>query len=381
MRTPAHVLALELGIFEEVLDKRGQSSNLSGIFEGFFSYMSRRKLVFKKLACEIVLSPPPSVAYVMNDVLYGAYPAATGVAVKTLMAREPEGVVLQPGFEGKGIYYYHTIEYRLFVLCEDNRKLIIYDIQATDRPGQVSEVSGMPTVSQCYSKKFDMAATDQHILILISTGHLFVIQRNSVRGGSCHALLVWSAGGVIGRCDHLLVSPVYPHKVKVLTIDRDTIHIVDVLLDDQSDSMRREPRYGSYPESKVHWGDLLEPLVSVIPISHHIYGVVTRRRTYMCSKVVCDLSLTNSSLRRSDYYSLAVAQDSKEVHHMQILEGFGDHLFVIRRDTSFGEQPRYEEKDVNLELKRVKSSDTIISDVCPDDPKRLAVYVGTWYSP
>ncbi|KAF4674191.1 hypothetical protein FOL47_009597 [Perkinsus chesapeaki] len=172
----------------------------------------------------------------------------------------------------------------------------------------------------------------------------------------------------------------YPYQVRVVTAARHEMYVIDVLLDERC--WRRLTPYEVFPHREIRWfGDIDKPLTSVIPIVPGVFGVIIRDESTMSSKATCSIRLADSRFRQIGSCTTEVAMDGKEAYHMRIMDGPGDTLYFVRMDTSFKEQAKFTERDYNEELPRIKSSDSIISDVCPDDPKRLAVYTVHWYCP
>ncbi|KAF4674189.1 hypothetical protein FOL47_009595 [Perkinsus chesapeaki] len=366
MKSPGHVLALEVSVFMELMQRRGRDGVLSGVFKEFCNVLRRRELALSYVSATLLLTPPPVFIFIMNDELYGVYPTPTGLNIRKPLVQGDEGVVLQPGFEGKGIYYYHTIEYRLFVLCEDNRELIIYDIQATDRPGQVSEVSGMPDPWLCRSRKLDMAANTDFIYILTPLGDLFYIDRQTVHD-TVEAYRGWRGCYNPDRCERLVLNPSDPRRVRVLVLGYFGINIVDLRLVDKGGKRCFEEL------SEVPWPGAGQSykLMTVVPLEYGILGMVYRTASRYSNRRSCELQLVDSSSRRIGF-ATKVAEDHREVSDMEVICGFGDVVYVLRRDTSFRVQRRFIEAGDD---ESVSSIDTSVSEMLPlEDPMRLTVY-------
>ncbi|KAF4694862.1 hypothetical protein FOZ60_006715 [Perkinsus olseni] len=311
-------MALEVRLFEDLVKARGRCGDLKEVLGEFCARLTRTRWELEAPDGELVLNPPPSYIFVMNEDLCGVYPTPTGVYIRKPLERGEEVMVLQPGFQGtKAVYYYNNNKSQLFVLCEDNRKVIIYDLSASpERPGVTSEVLGLPGLATCYSRKMDMVSNDDYIFILIATGHLFYIIRRDIRD-TVQAYLGWATDGTTGRCRHLLLDPRRPWAVRVITVANYEFFVIDLVLQ--------------------QYVRQLGPRVTL-----------------------------------TDNY--------QEAYHMQILNGPADTAYVLRRDTTFtvDTYPYLREDDGELKLTRdgrcPAASDSVISDVCPDDPKRLTTY-------
>ncbi|KAF4710373.1 hypothetical protein FOZ62_005818 [Perkinsus olseni] len=380
MKSPAHVMALEVKMFEGLMSERGRNGNLPEILGDFCAGLKRkRKCDLVVAENELVLNPPPSYIFVMNEDLCGVYPTPTGVYIRKPLERGEEVMVLQPGFQGtKAVYYYHNNKSQLFVLCEDNRKLIIYDLSASpERPGVTSEVLGLPGLATCYSRKMDMVSNDDYIFILIATGHLFYINRRDIRD-TVQAYLGWSTDGSTGRCDHLLLDPERASSIKVIMIERFSFNIAEIALA----SYRGRPGRAHFMELRTtqkrpSFG-LSTKLVTIVPVEGGMFGLVTRESHTGASKKKAKLHLLDRHFRPLCDDHVTIADDYKEAYHLQILSGPGDALYVLRRDMSFAVQPHFNVPDDRSD-RTASSSDSVISDACPtDDPKRLTVFNAWW---
>ncbi|KAF4702228.1 hypothetical protein FOZ63_032142 [Perkinsus olseni] len=359
-------MALEVKLFEDLVKARDRGGDLKDVLGEFCARLTMTRWKLEAPDGELLLNPPPSYISVMNEGLCGVYPTPTGVYIRKPLERGEEVMVLQPGFQGtKAVYYYHNSKSQLFVLCEDNRKLIIYDLSASpERPGVTSEILGLPGLATCYSRKMDMVSNDDYIFILIATGHLFYINHRDIRD-TVQAYLGWATDGTTGRCRHLLLDPRRPWAVRVITVANYEFFVIDLVL---QQSLKIRNPIGGYDE----------PLVTVIPIEPGLCGVVTRQN-HGVSKKRAAIHLVNGSFRQLGR-RVKLTDNYKEAYHMQILNGPADAAYVLRRDTTFAVDTYPYLSEDDGELKRTRdgrcpyASDSVISDVCPDDPKRLTTY-------
>lgn len=378
MKTPAHAMALEISLFEEMLSRRGMNSETSDMLGDFCANLKRTLWLLSAPEGELVLCPPPAYIFVMNEELCGVYPTPTGVYIRKPLECGEEVMVLQPGYHGTttAAYYYHNSQ--LFVLCEDNRKLIIYDLAGSaGRPGVSSEVLGLPRLAACYTRKIDMVCNDNYIFILVATGHLFYITRMGIRD-TVQAYLGWTTDGTTGRCRQLMLNSRSTCDVTVISVAFRSFTVIDLtLVQDRrwlgnpvltESRMREEQRYGGFDDS----------LVTVIPIEPGLWGVIARSR-WSVSKRRATIQLVDQCFRQLGT-TKTLTEEYSEAYHMQIVNGPGNTAYVLRRDKSFAKDtfPYLRDDDGEPRLtsdgKHPYASDSIISDVGPDDPKRLTIY-------
>ncbi|KAF4743865.1 hypothetical protein FOZ63_010747, partial [Perkinsus olseni] len=253
MRLPPHAMALDLHLFESMVQKSAGMVSLPELLCEFAPYIGKRELTLDCPREEVLVSPPPSYIFVMNEDLCGVYPTPTGVYIRKPLERGEEVMVLQPGFQGtKAVYYYNNNKSRLFVLCEDNRKLIMYDLKSSPKPTSiVVEVLGLPGSKSSYMDEsgVELACTDDFVFVLSGAQHLFCIDRLEVLHGA-QAKLIWSARLTTVESSHLLVDPREPRAAQlILSCSSESQHPW-VLLTLQLKT-RREPLYFSKAFSAI----------------------------------------------------------------------------------------------------------------------------------
>ncbi|KAF4694861.1 Sorl1p [Perkinsus olseni] len=373
MKSPAHVMALEVKYFEGLMNERGRRGDLPEIFGHFCAGLTKTQWALAGPEGELLLNPPPSYIFVMNEDLCGVYPTPTGVYIRKPLERGEEVMVLQPGFQGtKAVYYYHNNKSQLFVLCEDNRKLIIYDLRASpERPGVTSEVLGLPGLATCYSRKMDMVSNDDYIFILIATGHLFYINRRDIRD-SVQAYRGWLAHDSQDGCGHLLLDPRRPWALRVFTVAFDVICVVDLALS-QHPHRSGHPKFRETKTRQVPFAtsSSKRDVVTVVPIEPGLCSIVLRRADCRSKRAGAHLQLANEVFRLRGML-IPLTGNYREAYHMQILSGPADAVYVMRRDTSFSVQTFFNHDEDDEEKSVV--SESVMSDISPDEPKRLTIY-------
>ncbi|KAF4666702.1 hypothetical protein FOZ61_009386 [Perkinsus olseni] len=220
MKLPPHAMALDLHLFESVVQKSAGMGSLPELMCEFAPYIGKRELTLDCPQEEVLVNPPPSYIFVLNEDLCGVYPTLTGVYIRKPLERGEEVMVLQPGFQGtKAVYYYHNNKSQLFVLCEDNRKLIIYDLTTSSEPTSTSvKVSGLPESKAHYDRgngSTEMACTNDFVFILFGTKYLFCIDRSNA-GDWAQAKLIWRLGSRDVDNSHLFVDARQPLAVRVV---------------------------------------------------------------------------------------------------------------------------------------------------------------------
>ncbi|KAF4675408.1 hypothetical protein FOL46_001702 [Perkinsus olseni] len=379
MESPAHVMALEVEYFQGLMNERGRRGDLPEIFGHFCAGLAKRQRALAGPEGELLLNPPPSYIFVMNEDLCGVYPTPTGVYIRKPLERGEEVMVLQPGFQGtKAVYYYNNNKSQLFVLCEDNRKLIIYDLSASpEQPGVTSEVFGLPGLATCYSRKMDMVSNDDYIFILIATGHLFYINRRDIRD-TVQAYRGWIADKSQDGCGHLLLDPQRPWALRVFTVAFDAICVDELDLSPHT-YRSGHPKFRESKTREVPFGtsSRAREVVTVVPIDPGLCSIVLRKGNGRSKQVGAHLELADKHFSERSI-PIPLTGNYKEAYHMQILSGPADAVYVMRRDTSFALQP-----SVNHDEDEEKSvvSESVISDISPDEPMRLTVYRYYTYSP
>ncbi|EEQ99815.1 hypothetical protein Pmar_PMAR020273 [Perkinsus marinus ATCC 50983] len=196
----------------------GGSSSLPEMISEFALYIGKRELSLDCPREQVLVSPSPSYIFVMGDSLCGVYPGPTGVHIREPLNRGEEVMVLYPGFEAstRAVYYHHGSQ--LFVLCEDNRKLIRYDLRSTPGPSSTSvKLLGLPESRLINSndKGAEMVCTDDFVFFLFGSKYLFCIDRQNVSDGA-QAKLIWTARAGEARKCHMLVDPEQPLRVRLV---------------------------------------------------------------------------------------------------------------------------------------------------------------------
>ncbi|KAF4706037.1 hypothetical protein FOZ63_032430 [Perkinsus olseni] len=330
MKSPSHVTALELRLFETLLEGRGRVVAPPELVGEVALFLGTRPCTLDCPREEVLVNPPPSYIFVMNEDLCGVYPTPTGVYIRKPLEGGEEVMVLQPGFQGtKAVYYYHNNKSQLFVLCERNRRLIVYSLSTGGRKqGHVVRVLGLPRAVRSIT---DMVSHGPFLFVLLSRGHLFCIDQSHLTT-TVQAKLVWS-NSFSGRSEGLLVDPREPEWVNVLV--RGDHEIFKVRLRMES---RRAPLY--FQPLMVDMEPITddEPggprLVAVRPVDHRLFALVLRRledsEPRDCWVEICDRDF------ETVMDECKVSQEYTEGRYMQIVSsGHGDVVYILRDDTSF----------------------------------------------
>ncbi|KAF4723441.1 hypothetical protein FOZ62_025775, partial [Perkinsus olseni] len=276
MKLPPHAMALDLHLFESMVQRSAGMGSLPELISEFAPYIGKRDLTLDCPREEILVNPPPSYIFVMNEDLCGVYPAPTGVYIRKPLERGEEVMVLQPGFQGtKALYYYHNNKSQLFVLCEDNRKLIIHELRASSEPISSSvEVLGLPDLSDSYDDDEDtqMVCTDDFVFVLFGTEHLFCIDRLRVENWAQAKLIRFSRCGYLDLAQ-LLVDPQKPQSVQLLTSSCGSSWSLLTL----NLESRQKPLYFKETITAVlpqTAGDDESHIHNVLPVDHHAFAVI-----------------------------------------------------------------------------------------------------------
>ncbi|KAF4723880.1 hypothetical protein FOZ63_031130 [Perkinsus olseni] len=330
MRLPAEIMALELRVLETMLEESGRSGTLPEVGKAYMDFLGTRPCTLDCPREEILVNPPPSYIFVMNEDLCGVYPTPTGVYIRKPLERGEEVMVLQPGFQGtKAVYYYHNNKSQLFVLCERNRRLIVYSLSsASHKQGHVVRVLGLPRAVRSIT---DMVSHGPFLFVLLSRGHLFCIDHSHLTT-TVQAKLIWS-NSFYGRSEGLLVDPREPDWVDVLLRADQAVFTERLKL-----KTRRAPLYFEPLQmgiADITDGDPGGPrLVAVRPVNHRLFALVLRRLDNSgprdCWVEICDRDFETAA------DACKVSREYTEGRYMQIVSsGHRDVVYILRDDTSF----------------------------------------------
>ncbi|KAF4710371.1 hypothetical protein FOZ62_005816 [Perkinsus olseni] len=327
MKSFLQILALESRLFETLLKRRsGQAECSGGLLFVFSSLVPQRRYTLDCPREEILVNPPPSYIFVMNEDLCGVYPTPTGVYIRKPLERGEEVMVLQPGFQGtKAVYYYNNDKSQLFVLCEDNRKLIIHDL-ITEKSVAYS-ILGLPGNGSRSSKNADLVCNPLFAFFLAGTGHLFCIDLRTVDDDALQAKLIWTS-------PHSASPESSYGTVRCMTGAPEAVMVTMAHVGDITtyflgiEHPEKPPLYFTELCKTVNSLGLHLPSdhAVIIPFDDHLNGFVMRTYEHGCSY---RLSLLSDLGRSIDIgYRLPTRQS------LQIVIGAKDVIYLMRQDTS-----------------------------------------------
>ncbi|KAF4674188.1 hypothetical protein FOL47_009594 [Perkinsus chesapeaki] len=378
MILPSHALALDLRLFEAVLESRGGGSAVTELVgEPYTEFLGIRDCTLDCPREEILVSPSPSFIFVMDEELLGVYPTPTGVYIRKPLERGEEVMVLQPGFKGNAVYYYDSKRKCLVVLCNRNRGLIHYKLQPDRPPHPIMEVLGLPRASDYRRSALQMVCSGPFIFTLFGFRHVFCIDRSHPRR-SVQAHLIWSNGRARFRAEQLLVSPTYPKGLRVLLRNRTGVTVVRLRM-----KSRRAPLYFKERPHQAH--DLYHDdpfgarLCMVYPIDDNIYALATYHNVDGRPRE-CWLELRDRMFRFIGD-PVILSPEYVDARDMQIVSGPNGVIYILRDDSSFS--PSFMPEDEwssDSEGSYVSDHDTVdmvetVRDyVGREQSKRISVY-------
>ncbi|KAF4674185.1 hypothetical protein FOL47_009591 [Perkinsus chesapeaki] len=192
MRLPPHVMALELRLFNKMLEKAAGNGPLPDMLHEFAPHLGKRELTLDCPREEILASAAPSFVFVMNEELLGVYPTGNGLHIKKPLKGDEQVMVLKPGFKGEVVYYYDSKNHHLFILHDDMRKLNQYDLSVGPKSKSTIKVHGLIEHHASRPEPTSMLLTKVFVFILLGNNRLFCIDREAI-GESAQAKLIWSS--------------------------------------------------------------------------------------------------------------------------------------------------------------------------------------------
>ncbi|KAF4710370.1 hypothetical protein FOZ62_005815 [Perkinsus olseni] len=342
MRLPAEIMALELRVLETMLEKSGRSGTLPEVGKAYMDFLGTRPCTLDCPREEILVNPPPSYIFVMNEDLCGVYPTPTGVYIRKPLERGVEVMVLQPGFQGtKAVYYYNNNQSRLFVLCEDNRKLIQYNL--SDSPvgqGVTTEVLGLPKATALNKTASQLLYTDDFVFIIFPTGHLFCIDRLDIRDAA-QAKLISADRLDAGSTRSLLSVPGDPKAVKLAVLGYRRFKMITLKL-----KQRRSPLYFEQDTEELDVASKLGETNSEMMLVQDIDGQCLAVMARSGGVSGCRIFLCSRSLRPLGK-ALVFSNEYQPVRNLQVVFGADDLVYILREDNTLVE--RFLEEDYDPE--------------------------------
>lgn len=329
MKSIVHILALESRFFEALLEKRDDCEDCGeGVVPGALMFVYMRLLPDRKLTLdcpreEVLVDPPPSYIFVMNEDLYGVYPTPNGVYIRKPLERGEEVMVLHPGYQGTNTAVHHYHESQLFVLCEDNSRMIQYDL--TQQTSSTHSVLGLPVDND----NAELAWDNPLVFFMSGAGRLFCLDMQSAKDDTLQAKPIWSIPSSLshkGSYSLFKCLPGEPEKPHLMVVY--TAYLGEVVTFYLELNTPDEPliEHGSEVESM---GISLPPSIAfIIPFNVGLFGFAMRRY----DRDTYSLSFTSDS-HRTDR-TLDIGKDLPTRQSLQLVYGAKDVIHIMRQDPS-----------------------------------------------
>lgn len=269
----------------------------------------------------------------MNRELYGVYPTPTAVYIRKPLERGEDMMVLHPGYQNTTTVVHCYRKSQLLVLCEENRKLIQYDL--SDESGDqrtTTEVLGLPKTTSHNQGASQLLPTDDFVFLIFPSGHLFCIDRLDMRYAA-QAKLIRTDCANVGGARSLLTVQGNSKAVQLVVSGYRRCQLVTLTLKQRKCPLYFDQATRSF-DPTVKFGKDIDEIMSIQDVGDNHLSVMTRSvrgigagpRLYLCNRSLRPLG---GPLGLPDSY--------QQMRDVQVVVGEHDVVYLFREESTLAE--------------------------------------------